>query len=61
MRNWWVIDTLTSVDIQKIVTKDRKVIEKFEGVISRKNLKVSQFRKDIEKLYALTLNYKDEG
>ena len=53
MRNGYIIDTLTSVDIQEIVKIDGKVIEIYEGVIYRENFKVSPFRKVIEKLFAL--------
>ena len=59
MRNGYIIDTLTSVDIQEIV-KIGKVIEIYEGVICRGNFKVSPFRKVIEKLFAVGQKYKDE-
>ena len=60
-RNGYIIDTLTSVDIQEIVKIGGKVIEIFEGVIYRENFKVSPFRKIIDELFALRLKYKDEG
>ena len=60
MRNGYIIDTLTSVDIQEIVKIGGKVVEIYEGVIYRKNFKVSPFRKVIEKLFALRQKYKDE-
>ena len=60
MRNGFIIDTLTSVDIQEIVKIGGKVIEIYEGVIYRENFKVSPFRKVIEKLFALRQKYKDE-
>ena len=60
MRNGFIIDTLTSVDIQEIVKVGGQVIEIYEGVIYRKNFKVSPFRKVIEKLFALRQKYKDE-
>ena len=44
MRNWYIIDTLTSVDIPGIVKRDGEVIEIYEGVIYRENFKVSPFR-----------------
>ena len=59
MRNGYIIDTLTSVDIQEIVEIGRKVIEFYKGVICRENFKISPFRKVIEKLFALRQNYKD--
>ena len=55
-----IIDTLTSVYIQEIVKIEGKVIENYEGVIYRKNFKISPFRKVIEKLFALRQKYKDE-
>ena len=61
MRNGYIIDTLTSVDIQEIVKIGGKVIEIYEGVIYRENFKVSSFRKVIDKLFALRQKYKDEG
>ena len=60
MRNGYIIDTLTSVDIQEIVKIGGKVIEIYEGVIYREDFKVSPFRKVIEKLFALRQKYKDE-
>ena len=60
MRNGYIIDTLTSVDIQEIIKNGGKVIEIYEGVIYRENFKVSPFRKVIDKLFALRQKYKDE-
>ena len=60
MRNGYIIDTLTSVDIREIVKIGGKVIEIYEGVIYRENFKVSPFRKVVEKLFALRQKYKDE-
>ena len=60
MRNGYIIDTLTSVDIQESVKIGGKVIEIYEGVIYRENFKISPFRKVIEKLIALRQKYKDE-
>ena len=61
MRNGYIVDYLTSVDIQEIVKIGGKVIEIYEGVIYRENFKVSPFRKVIDKLFALRQNYKDEN
>ena len=61
MRNGYIIDTLTSVDIQEIVKLGGKVMEIYEGVIYRENFKVSPFRKVIDKLFALRQKYKDEN
>ena len=60
MRNGYINDTLTSVDIQEIVKIGGKVIEIYEGVIYRENFKISPFRKVIGKLFALRQKYKDE-
>ena len=61
MRNGYILDTLTSVDIQEIVIIGEKVIENYEGVKYRVNFKVSPFRKVIDELFALRQKYKDEG
>ena len=53
MRNGYIIDTLTSVDFQENVKLGGKVTEIYEGVIYRKDFKISPFRKVIEKLFAL--------
>ena len=60
MRNGYIIDTLTSVDIQEIAKIGGKVIKVYKGVIYRQNFKVRPFRKVIEKLFALRQKYKDE-
>ena len=51
MRNAYIIDTLTSVDIQEIVKIVGMVIQFYEGVICRKIFKVSLFKEVIEKLF----------
>ena len=53
MRNGYIIDTLTSVDIKEVVNIGVKVIPIYEGLIYKKNLKKSPFRKVIDKLFAL--------
>ena len=45
MRTGYIIDYLTSVDIQEIVKIGGKVIEIYEGVIYRENFKVSPLLK----------------
>ena len=60
MRNGYIIDTLTSVDICEIVKIDRKAIQIYEAVIYGENFKISPFRKVIEKLFASRQKYKDE-
>ena len=61
MRNGYIIDTLTSVDVQEIVKIGGKVVEIYEGVIYRENFIVSPFRKVVDILFKLRQNYKDEG
>ena len=61
MRNGYIIDTLTSVDIQEIVKIGGKVVEIYEGVIYRENFKISPFRKVIDILFKLRQKYKDEN
>ena len=60
MRNGYIIDTLTSVDIYEIVKTGGRVIEIYEGVIYRKNFKISPFRKVIGKLFALSQKTKTD-
>ena len=60
MRNCYIVDTLTSVDIQKIVKIGGRVIEIYEGVIYREKFKVSPIKKVIDKLFELRQKYKDE-
>ena len=60
MRNGYIIDTLTSIDICEILKTGGRVIEIYEGVIYREDFKTSPFRKVIEKLFALRQKYKDE-
>ena len=45
MRNGYITQVLTSVDIQEIVKVGGKVIEIYESVIYRENYKVSPFKK----------------
>ena len=61
MRNGYITDTLTSVDIQEIVKIGGKENELYEGVFYRENFKVSPFRKIIDILYKLRNKYKDEN
>ena len=61
MRNGYIIDYLTSVDIQEISKIGGRVIEIYEGVIYRENFKLSPFRKVIDILFALGQNYKKQN
>ena len=58
MRNGYIIDTLTSVDICETVKIGGKVIEIYQGVIYRENFKISPFRKVIEQLFFQDKNIK---
>ena len=61
MRNGYIIDYLTSADIQENVKIGGEVIEIYESVICCENFRVSPFRNVIDKLFALRQRYKDEG
>ena len=61
MRNGYIIDTLTSVDIQEIVKIGGEVVEIYEGVIYRENFKVNPFRKVVDRLFNSRQKYKDEN
>ena len=60
MRKGYIIDTLTSVDICQIVKLGRKVIKIYDGVFYWEDLRISPFRKIIEKLFALRQKHKDK-
>ena len=61
MRNGYITQVLTSVDIQEIVKIGGIIIQIYEGVIYRENFQVSPFEKIIDELFALRKKYKDEG
>ena len=56
MRNGYIIDALTSVDICEIIETGGTVIETYENVVFRENFKISPFRKVTEKVFALRQN-----
>ena len=60
MRNGYITQVLSSVDIQKIVKIGGRVIQIYEGVIYRENFEVSPFEKIIDEIFALRRKYKDE-
>ena len=60
MRNGYITQVLTSVDIQEIVKIGGRVIEIYGGVIYRKNFKRNPFEKVITKLFALKQKNKEE-
>ena len=51
MRNGYIIQILTSVDIREIVKIGGRVIEIYGDVIYRENFKVSPFEEVIHKLF----------
>ena len=59
MRNGYIIDHLTTVDIHENVKIGEKVIEIYEGVIYRENFEVSPITKVIDEIFALGLKNKD--
>ena len=61
MRNGYIIDYLTFVEIQELGKIGGKVIHVSEGVNCHENFKVSPFKKDIDKLFALRKKNKVEG
>ena len=61
MRNGYITQVLTSVDIQEIVKIGGEVIEIYEGVIYRENYRVSPFKKVIDKLFELRQKYEEEN
>ena len=61
MRNGYIIDYLTSVDIQEIVNIGGKVVQIYEGVLYKESFKINPFRKVIDILFALRQKYKDEN
>ena len=61
MRNGYITQVLTSVDIQEIVKFGGRVNEIFEGVTYRENFKMNPFEKVNDKLFALRQKFKDEN
>ena len=51
MRNGYIVDPLTSVDIQEIIKIGGKVNELYGGVVYRETFAVSPFKKVIDKLF----------
>ena len=60
MRDGYTVDVLTSVDYPKFVKIGGKAVQIYEGVIYRGNFKISSFKKLIENLFNLRLEFKDE-
>ena len=53
LRNGYITDNLTSVDIEEIRKIGGKVIEVYEGLLCRENLKESPFKEFINNLFEL--------
>ena len=60
MRNGYINDTLTNVDIQEIVKMGGKAIRTYEGVIDREKFQISPSGNIIENLFTLGQKYKDK-
>ena len=60
MRKGYIVDTLTTVDIQEIVKNAGKVIQFNEGTIYRESFKKSAFIEVIGKLFASRKKYNDK-
>ena len=53
MRNGYILDTLTSVDIQEIVKIGGEVLEIYKGIVYRNNFSVSPYKNIIDNLFEL--------
>ena len=60
MRNGYITQVLTTVDIQKNVKIGGKVVQLYQGVIYRKKFEINPFENVIDKLFALTQKCKNE-
>ena len=61
MRNGYITQVLTCVDIREIVKIRGRVVAIYEGVIYKENFKINPFEKVITKLFALRQKYKEEN
>ena len=61
MRNGYIVDALTSVDIQEIAKIGGKVVQIYGGVTYRENFELSPFKNVIDNLFELRQKYKDEN
>ena len=61
IRNGYITQVLTSVDIREIVKIRGRVIEIYEGVFYRENFKINPFEKVITKLFALRQKYEEKN
>ena len=60
MRNGYILDTLTSVDIQAIIKLSGRLIKVYEGIIYKQNFMISPLKKVVDKLFKLKQKYKKE-
>ena len=58
MRNGYIIDTLTSIDIEEFVKVGAKVLKIYEGVTYKESFKTSPFGKTIDILGILKIYIK---
>ena len=61
MRNGYITQVLSSVDILEIVKIGGRIIQIYEGVVYRENFEVSPFETIIDELFAIRQKYKDKG
>ena len=61
MRNGYITQVLTSVDIQEIIKIGCKVVEIYEAVIYREIFEINAFEKVTDKLFALRQKYKEKN
>ena len=53
MQNGYIIQHLTSVEIQEFVKVGGKTVQVYEGAIQRENFEVSPFKNVMDKLFDL--------
>ena len=61
MRKSYIVDTLTSLEIQEFKKIDSKVIQIYDGVVYRENFIFCPFGNVRDNSVALRQNYKDEN
>ena len=61
MRNGYITEVSTTIDIKEIVKIGGIVLQINEGVIYREIFRINPFKKVIDNLFALRQKYKDEN
>ena len=61
MRNGYITEVSTTIDIKEIVKIGGIVLQINEGVIYREKFRINPFKKVIDNLFALRQKYKDEN